>query len=60
MMAQLNEEQSRAVDIVQHLQDVDFDFVDLFVPLVFNIDGVAEYILANYGDMLDTEDEGGE
>ena len=59
-MAQLNEEQSRAVDIVQHLQDVDFDFVDLFVPLVFNIDGVAEYILANYGDMLDTEDEGGE
>ena len=59
-MAQLNDEQSRAVDIVQHLQDVDFDFVDLFVPLVFNIDGVAEYILANYGDMLDTEDEGGE
>ena len=57
MMAQLNEEQSRAVDIVQHLQDVDFDFVELFVPLVFNIEGVAEYILANYGDVLDDSNE---
>jgi len=56
-MAQLNEEQSRAVDIVQHLQDVDFDFVELFVPLVFNIEGVAEYILANYGDVLDDSNE---
>ena len=52
-MAQLNEEQSKAIDIVEKLQDTDFDFVDLFVPLVFNIAGVSDYILANYGDVLD-------
>lgn len=57
-MAQLNEEQSKAIDIVEKLQDTDFDFVDLFVPLVFNIDGVSDYILANYGDVLDAGNEG--
>lgn len=53
MVLELNKEQSKAVDIVERLIDVDYNLVNLFIPLVFNFDGVADYIIANYSDVLE-------
>ncbi len=53
MVLQLNKDQSKAIDIVEKLIEVDYNLVDLFIPLVFNYDGVADYIIANYSDVLE-------
>ena len=58
MVLELNYTQSKAVDIVERLIDMDSDLVNIFIPIIFNFDGVAEYIVANYSDVLEDDPEG--
>ena len=58
MVLELNREQNKAVDIVERLIDMDSDLVNIFIPIIFNFDGVAEYIVANYSDVLEDDPEG--
>ena len=59
MVLELNYTQSKAVDIIERLIDMDSDLVNIFIPIVFNFDGVADYIVANYSDVLEEEDPEG-
>lgn len=59
MVLELNYKQSKAVDIIERLIDMDSDLVNIFIPIVFNFDGVADYIIANYSDVLEEEDPEG-
>lgn len=58
MVLELNREQNKAVDIVERLIDMDSDLVNIFIPIISNFDGVAEYIVANYSDVLEDDPEG--
>ena len=53
MVLELNREQNKAVDIVEKLIEIDYNLIDLFIPLIFNNQGVKDYILANYSDVLE-------
>lgn len=56
-MAELNYTQSKAVDIIERLIDMDSDLVNIFIPIFYNFEGVAEYIVANYEDVLEDPEE---
>ena len=56
-MAELNYTQSKAVDIIERLIDMDSDLVNIFIPILYNFEGVAEYIVANYEDVLEDPEE---
>lgn len=56
-MDELNYTQSKAVDIIERLIDMDSDLVNIFIPILYNFEGVAEYIVANYEDVLEDPEE---
>ena len=57
MVLELNYKQSKAVDIIEKLIEVDADLVNIFIPIIFNFDGVDEYIITNYSDVLEPEED---
>ena len=36
---------------------MDSDLVNIFIPILYNFEGVAEYIVANYEDVLEDPEE---
>ena len=47
----MNKTQERAVDIIEKLNDMDIDWVDILIPLIYNDNDVAEYFIYNYDDI---------
>lgn len=48
----MNKMQNEACDIIERLNDMDYDFTDMLIVLIYNYNDVAEHILNNYGECL--------